>query len=240
MVRWLCVSVLVACGAATAPDMVVLPPQSSATADPPNSVTITVGQPLACVPSERGHGDAIVMIPHAPNELSPTPGQMTEQAAQAKRLFDSEKWAAAAVALAHVASGESGDDEGNKQLAQYHLGIAQFREHFFDAALATFADIAKDRLHLKWEVSVLWATKLAETDFPHRAHAIDLMAVLAAPQCRGESDPFNNVNQIHLRSEIFFLGGRGALRAGDDALARACFSRLPPNDEYRGLANGCH
>jgi hypothetical protein len=43
---------------------------------------------------------------------------MTEEAA----LFDSERWAEAArLILKRVVDGETGDDEGNKQVAQYHL-----------------------------------------------------------------------------------------------------------------------
>src|SRR5690242_14622286 len=42
-----------------------------------------------------------------------TAGQMTEEAAQAKRLFDGERWAEAAVILKRVFDGETGDDEGN-------------------------------------------------------------------------------------------------------------------------------
>ena len=53
--------------------------------------------------------------PGKPVDNSPPPqaGQMTEQAAQAKRLFDGEKWQEAALALDRVRKGETGDDEGN-------------------------------------------------------------------------------------------------------------------------------
>jgi len=57
------------------------------------------------------------------NSPPPVAGQMTELAAQAKRLFDGEKWQEAALALYRVYKGETGDDEGNKQLAQCHLAI---------------------------------------------------------------------------------------------------------------------
>src|SRR5689334_3614564 len=40
----------------------------------------------------------------APEE-TPTPGQMTEEAAQAKRLFDGNKWPEAALALKRVTAG---------------------------------------------------------------------------------------------------------------------------------------
>ena len=41
-----------------------------------------------------------------------TAGQMTEQAAQAKRLFDAERWSEAALMLKSVVDSETGDDEG--------------------------------------------------------------------------------------------------------------------------------
>ena len=44
-------------------------------------------------------------------------GQPTEEAAQARRLFDAGKWSQAALALKKVTGGETGDDEGNKQIA---------------------------------------------------------------------------------------------------------------------------
>src|SRR5688500_1472837 len=51
---------------------------------------------------------------------TPAAGNMTEEGAQAKRLFDNARWADAALALQRVVNGETGDDEGNKQIAQYH------------------------------------------------------------------------------------------------------------------------
>lgn len=242
MKRWLLVCSLIACGPSVAAPVVVLVPPQPGLAGA-RRLTVPTASPtdnaLACVVGERGTGDKLVPVAHPPDAQSPMAGQMTEQAAQAKRLFDAERWHEAEQALARVASGESGDDEGNKELAQYHLGVAQFRLKSYDAALATFADITKDRLHLKWDVTVLWATKLAETDFPGRAHAVDLLTILGAPHCRGEKDPFNNPSQIRLRSEVLFLTGRGALRAGDQDLARACFARLAPDDDLRPLADAC-
>jgi len=55
-----------------------------------------------------------------------TAGQMTESAAAAKGLFDKEKWSEAAQALHRVVSGETGDDAGNKQLAEYYLAICLY------------------------------------------------------------------------------------------------------------------
>src|SRR4029077_12175536 len=91
----------------------------------------------------------------------PQAAQMTEQAAQAKRLFDGEKWADASLALYRVYKGETGDDEGNKQLAQYHLAIALYRLKFYQAAYGIFSEIADKPNHLKFKETLLWLPKHA-------------------------------------------------------------------------------
>ena len=65
-------------------------------------------------------------------------------------------------ALGRVMTGETGDDQGNREIAQYHLGIAYFRLRKFEAALAVFADIASRPMHLKFSESELWLSGQAE------------------------------------------------------------------------------
>src|SRR5262249_45010044 len=95
----------------------------------------------------------------------PVAGQMSEQAAQAKRLFDGEKWGDASLALYRVYKGETGDDEGNKQLAQYHLAISLYRLKFYQGAYGIFSEIADKPNHLKFNETLLWLAKPA-TDLP--------------------------------------------------------------------------
>src|ERR1700753_4429972 len=54
-------------------------------------------------------------------------GQLTEEAAAAKRLFDKDRYAEAAVALYRVVAGQTGDDPGNQQLAQYYLAVSLYK-----------------------------------------------------------------------------------------------------------------
>jgi hypothetical protein len=85
-----------------------------------------------------------------------TAGQMTEQAAAAKQLFDKEKWSEAAQALHRVVSGETGDDAGNKQLAEFYLAISLYRLKFYQASYAIFSVIAENANHLKFKETLLW------------------------------------------------------------------------------------
>src|SRR5882672_6062315 len=65
--------------------------------------------------------------PSPVTSTAPLAGQMSEAAAQAKRLFDRERWEESIPALRSVADGTTRDDDGNRQLADYHLAIAYFR-----------------------------------------------------------------------------------------------------------------
>src|SRR5262245_1460387 len=70
--------------------------------------------------SEKKGGVDIDLDEDAPAAQGPvTAGNMTESAAQAKQMFDKERWSEAAQALHRVVTGETGDDPGNKQLAEY-------------------------------------------------------------------------------------------------------------------------
>src|SRR5215470_10764229 len=69
-------------------------------------------------------------------------GQMTEEAAAAKRLFDKDRYAEAAVALYRVVAGQTGDDPGNQQLAQYYLAVSLYKLKFYQASYALFSLIS--------------------------------------------------------------------------------------------------
>ena len=114
---------------------------------------------------------------------------MTEQAAQAKRLFDGEKWKDALIALQRVATGETGDDDGNKQLAEYHAAIVLFRMKREADSYQAFATIAKKSNHLKHTATLLWLSTIAEVH-PELVVIADLGTYTRDAVMR-----FNNANQ---------------------------------------------
>lgn len=109
----------------------------------------------------------------APAQQGPViAGQMTEAAAKAKKLFDQERWSEASLALYRVVVGETGDDPGNQQLAQYYLAISLYRLKFYQASYAIFSVIADNPNHLKFRETLLWLAKLA-TQLPEPADIIE-------------------------------------------------------------------
>src|SRR5580698_4053644 len=106
------------------------------------------------------------------NSPPPVPGQPTQAAAQAKRLYDSEKWWDAAKALYRVSTGETGDDQGNREIAQFNLAKALYKLKFYQAAYSIFSEISDKPNHQKYNETLLWLAKLA-TDLPEPADIIE-------------------------------------------------------------------
>src|SRR5262245_58219028 len=118
-----------------------------------------------------------LLIPRAagaapPDDAGVPAGQITERAVQSERLFAAERWGEAALALRLVASGETGDDEGRRQLAQYHEAIALYRLQLYQASFAIFSEIADRPKHLKFHETLLWLSRLA-TQLPEPADVIE-------------------------------------------------------------------
>lgn len=137
------------------------------------------------------------------NSPPPQAGQMTEQAAQAKKLFDSEKWVEASLALYRVHKGETGDDEGNKQIAQFNLAQALYKLKFYQAAYGIFSEIAEKPNHLKFDATLLWLAKLA-TDLPEPADIVERIGRYNDDQIA----KFNNQEQRNLYWQLNYLLGR--------------------------------
>ncbi len=161
------------------------------------------------------------------NSPPPTAGQMTVQCAQAKRLFDGEKWSEAALALYRVYKGETGDDEGNKQLAQYHLAIALYRLKFYQAAYAYFSEISDKPNHLKFNETLLWLSKLA-TDLPEPADIVERVGKYNDEQIAR----FNNPNQRDLYWQLNYLLGRYKYRNREYEDALRLFGKVGRQSKY--------
>lgn len=156
-----------------------------------------------------------------------TAGQMTEEAAQGKRLFDAEKWNDAALVLKRVVDGHTGDDEGNKQNAQYHLAICLYRLQFYQASYGLFSAIADKHRHLKFSETLLWLSKLA-TQLPEPADIIERVGKYKADQVAR----FNNPQQKELYWQLNYLLGRYKYRNRNYEEAISLFEKVDPKSKY--------
>jgi hypothetical protein len=158
-------------------------------------------------------------------------GQMTEEAAQAKRLFDSERWEQAVNAMARVANGDTGDDEGNKQLAEYHRAVALHHGGRATEAAGAFLAIAGRPTHIKHQETLLWLVKLAD--------ATPVVVRGMVHYDPSSADRFHNVEQLDVYNGALFMMGRERFDRGAKAEARALFSRVDSSSRWYPLAHEC-
>jgi hypothetical protein len=167
--------------------------------------------------------------PARPVDNSPPPqvGQPTKAATQAKRLYDGEKWWEAADALFKVSSGATGDDEGNKQIAQFSLAKTLYKLRFYQAAYSIFSEIADKPNHLKYNETLLWLAKLA-TDLPEPADIIERVGKYNEDHVA----KFSNKEQETLYWQLNYLLGRYRYRNGQFPEALALFDKVDRRSKY--------
>jgi tetratricopeptide (TPR) repeat protein len=156
-----------------------------------------------------------------------TAGQMTEEAATAKRLFDGERWSEAALGLYRVYKGETGDDPGNRQIAQYHLAIALYRLKFYQGSYGIFSEIADKPNHLKFSETLLWLSKLA-TQLPEPADIVERVGKYTSEAVAR----FQNPQQIELYWQLNYLLGRYKYRNRQYDEALKLFSLVDAKSKY--------
>jgi hypothetical protein len=156
-----------------------------------------------------------------------TAGQMTEAAAQAKRLFDAERWGEAALLLKQVVDKETNDDAGNRQIAQYHLAITLYRLQFYQASYDIFRKIADNPNHLKFKETLLWLAKLA-TQLPEPADIIGAVGKYSKDQV----GRFDNEQQRDLFYQLNYLLGRSMYRKREWQQAIDLFSNVKQESPY--------
>ncbi|HMJ56022.1 MAG TPA: hypothetical protein VK540_28325 [Polyangiaceae bacterium] len=183
-----------------APPPAAAAPAAPAPAAPPAAAP---GAPAGKAPAKKGEHPRDIELDDAGGGGPVQAGQMTEEAANAKRLFDTERWSEAALGLYRVYKGETGDDGGNRQVAQYHLAIALYRLKFFQASYGIFSEIADKPNHLKFAETLLWLSKLA-TQLPEPADIVERVGKYTGDAV----GRFKNPQQIDLYWQLNYMLGR--------------------------------
>jgi tetratricopeptide (TPR) repeat protein len=154
-------------------------------------------------------------------------GQMTEEAAAAKRLFDKDRYAEAAVALYRVVAGQTGDDPGNQQLATYYLAVSLYKMKFYQSSYALFSMISMQKSHLKFRETLLWLAKLA-TQLPEPADIIERVGKYSDE----EVSRFNNPQQKELYFQLNYMLGRFKYRNRQYEDAIRLFQKVDQKSPY--------
>ena len=185
--------------------------------------------PAAAAPVDMDADQPAPTKPKKNNDASgpATAGTPSDAAQQAKRLYDKEKYWDAAKALFRVYSGETGDDDGNKEIAQFDLAKALYKLKFYQASYSIFSEISDKPNHLKYNETLLWLAKLA-TDLPEPADIIERVGKYNEEHVA----KFDNNEQQELYWQLNYLLGRYRYRNGKFPEALALFDKVNRKSKY--------
>ncbi len=177
-----------------------------------------------------GSGQEIELddAPAKPQDTGPVvAGQKTEEAATAERLWEQKKYAEAALALFRVYKGETGDDEGNKQIAQYELAVCLYYLKFYQASYGFFSEIADKPNHLRFNETLLWLARLA-TQLPEPADIVERVGKYSQDQI----GRFDNAQNRDLFWQLNYLLGRYKYRNRQYEEAIGLFEKVKKDSKF--------
>jgi hypothetical protein len=187
--------------------------------------------PETCGTPKRSFDEVLSGEPKPEESL--VAGQMTQASAAAKRLFDGERWEEAASALTLVANGSTGDDIGNRQIAEYHLAIALSRAGDWNAAKDLFSFIAQQPGHLKNRESFVWLAKALSGE------CVTMRVVRAAAEYDPKPLDFGSERQREALMLMRFARARGLMELGDRDQARIELQELSREPKFADVAAEC-
>ena len=158
-------------------------------------------------------------------EAAPTGGPPSKVLERALKLYDAEDYANASIELNKVVEGQSGDDEANKQRAEFFMGKTLFNMKYYSASLSYF-----DRIVQKGPNAPL---------LPEDA-AVAGVAVALPAGVGGRAREDRQVHQRDLdqpalepvRDELYYLLGRYHYQKGNFKDAIELFSSVPEKSEF--------
>ncbi len=158
---------------------------------------------------DEGDDDEVIDLDGDGEGSAAVAGAATKEMTDAKSHFDGKRWAQAAQGMHSVVSGESGDDAGNVQLAEFYLSQSLYFLKFYQASFDGFSKIAANPSHQKFAETLLWLAKLA-TDLPEPADIISAVGKYSDEQLRR----FDNKAQQDIYWKLNYLLGRYNYRQG--------------------------
>jgi hypothetical protein len=169
-----------------------------------------------------------VELDEGPKDAGPVQaGQPSAAAQAAQRDFNAGNYRDAALKLYRVYRGETGDDEGNKQIAQHNLAVSLFYLKFYQAAYGIFSEISLKPNHLRFNETLLWLATLA-AKLPEPADIVERVGKYSAEQVAR----FNNPNQRELYWHLNYLLGRYKYRNRAYEEAIGLFNKVDRRSKY--------
>jgi tetratricopeptide (TPR) repeat protein len=151
------------------------------------------------------------------------PGSKTLE--QALKLYDSEDYTNASIELNKVVEGQTTDDEGNKQRAEFFMGKTLFAMKFYSASLSYFDRIVqKGPAHRYYAKTLQWLASLSRF-LPESAGVLEKIGKYTRSDLEQPAlEP--------VRDELYYLLGRYHYSKGNFKEAVELFASVPEKSEY--------
>ncbi len=181
---------------------------------------------------EEVHQDAPGAKKKAPMSFTPEAVKPTGPAGppskvleRALKLYDAEDYTNASIELNKVVEGQSGDDEANKQRAEFFMGKTLFNMKYYSASLSYFDRIVqKGPNHRYYQKTLQWLASLSRF-LPESAGVLEKIGKYT------KSD-LDQPALEPVRDELYYLLGRYHYAKGNFKDAIDLFSSVPEKSEF--------
>jgi len=144
---------------------------------------------------------------------------------RAVKLYDKGDYFSASIELKKVIDGETQDDEGNKQRAQFFLGKTIYQMGYYAGALKVFEDIVgAGEAHRYHGATLKWLAALSRV-LPETSGILDLIGTYDVSFL---DDPIMK----EVRDELYYLLGRHYYRKGDFDQAIDLFTKVDESSPF--------
>jgi tetratricopeptide (TPR) repeat protein len=152
-------------------------------------------------------------------------GPASKTLERALKLYDAEDYPMASIELNKVVEGQSGDDEANKQRAEFYMGKALFNLKYYSASLSYFDRIVqKGPAHRYYAKTLQWLSSLSRF-LPESAGVLEKIGKYTREDLEQPAlEP--------VRDELYYLLGRYHYGKGNFKDAISLFSTVPEKSEF--------
>ncbi len=156
-------------------------------------------------------------------------GPASKTLERALKLYEGEDYYSATIELNKVVEGQSGDDEANRQRAEFFMGKALFQLKFYSASLSYFDRIVqKGAAHRYYNKTLQWLASLSQY-LPDSAGVLDKIGKYTRADLEQPAlEP--------VRNQLFYLLGRFHYTKGNFKGALDLFTAIPEDSEYYARA----
>jgi tetratricopeptide (TPR) repeat protein len=175
----------------------------------------------------NGNGTASKPMTFAPESVAKAgpPGPASKVLDRALKLYDAQDYPNASIELNKVVEGQSGDDEANRQRAEFFMGKTLFNMKYYSASLSYFDRIVqKGPAHRYYQKTLQWLASLSRF-LPESAGVLEKIGKYT------KSD-LDQPALEPVRDELYYLLGRFHYAKGNFKEAIDLFNSVPEKSEF--------